>query len=102
MGRSLPEAISVALATSGKAVVFVSTAIAAGYATLCLSGFGIHIRLGSMVALAMVTSSAAALVILPAIVTLGRPRFLIRQMAPAIARQSIEEDASTKEVDRVA
>lgn len=102
MGRSLPEAISVALATSGKAVVFVSTAIAAGYATLCLSGFGIHIRLGSMVALAMVTSSAAALVILPAIVTLGRPLFLIRQMAPAIARQSIEEDASTEEVDRVA
>ncbi len=77
-GRSLDGAISAALETSGKAIVFVSTAIAAGYATLCLSGFGIHIRLGSMVALAMLTSSAAALILLPAILTTLKPRFLSR------------------------
>lgn len=102
-GRSLTEAIAMSLATSGKAIVFVSTAIAAGYATLCLSGFGIHIRLGSMVALAMLTSSAAALLLLPAILTVVRPAFLRKgasgqppTTSPAVGR------ASSPEVGRVA
>lgn len=94
-GRSLEDAISVALSTSGKAIVFVSTAIAAGYATLCLSGFGIHIRLGSMVALAMVTSSAAALLLLPAALTLLRPRFLSKDVVPTarVDREPVERVA---------
>lgn len=81
-GRSLEDAVAVALATSGKAIVFVSTAIAAGYATLCISGFAIHVRLGSMVALAMLTSSAAALILLPAALSLLRPRFLAVEERP--------------------
>jgi predicted RND superfamily exporter protein len=75
-GDDLPAALERALMTSGKAVFFVSSAIAVGYATLCLSGFGLHVQLGSLVALAMVVSSASALVLLPAVIARFRPAFL--------------------------
>jgi uncharacterized protein len=73
---SLEEAIASALHSSGKAIFFVSTAIALGYATLCLSGFGMHIRLGFLVALAMLTSAFATLFVLPAVLATFRPPFL--------------------------
>ena len=53
-----------------------SSAIAFGYATLCLSGFAVHVQLGALVALAMLVSSGSALVVLPAIVARFRPAFL--------------------------
>src|SRR5262249_52930480 len=64
VGGTLEEAIRRAMMTSGKAVMFVSTAIAAGYATLCLSGFAFHVHLGALVAIAMLVSSTSALVVL--------------------------------------
>ena len=75
-GGGLEEAIGRALMTSGKAVLFVSSAIAFGYATLCLSGFAFHVQLGSLVALAMLVSSASALVLLPSVIARFRPAFL--------------------------
>jgi hypothetical protein len=72
----LADAIRRALATSGKAVLFVSSAIAVGYATLCFSGFLVHVQLGSLVALAMLVSSVSALVLLPALLCRLRPAFL--------------------------
>jgi predicted RND superfamily exporter protein len=68
-------------------VLFVSSAIAFGYATLCLSGFLFHVQLGSLVALAMLVSSASALVLLPAVIARFRPAFLWSPSAvrPAIA-----------------
>ncbi len=73
----LATALARALGTSGKAVLFVSSAIAAGYVTLCLSRFALHVQLGGLVALAMAVSSAAALLVLPAIVVVFRPSFLL-------------------------
>jgi predicted RND superfamily exporter protein len=64
------DALTRALATSGKAVLFVSTAVALGYSVLCISGFRLFVQLGSLVGLAMVTSSLATLLVLPAILTL--------------------------------
>src|SRR5438445_136144 len=75
-GGRLEDALERALMTSGKAVFFVSSAIAFGYATLCLSGFGLHVQLGSLVALAMLVSSGSALLLLPAVVARFRPHFL--------------------------
>ncbi|HJQ75594.1 MAG TPA: MMPL family transporter [Gaiellaceae bacterium] len=75
-GGTLEDAIDRALMTSGKAVLFVSSAIAFGYATLCLSGFAFHVQLGSLVALAMLVSSASALILLPSVVARFRPSFL--------------------------
>ncbi len=72
----LATALERSLATSGKAVLFVSSAVAFGYATLCLSGFAVHVQLGALVALAMLVSSGSALVLLPAIVARFRPAFL--------------------------
>lgn len=75
-GRTLEGALGRALMTSGKAVLFVSSAIAVGYATLCLTGFRLHVQLGALTALAMLVSAASALVLLPAAVARFRPAFL--------------------------
>ncbi|MGH7822128.1 MAG: efflux RND transporter permease subunit, partial [Candidatus Binatia bacterium] len=81
----LPVALDRTLRTSGKAVLFVSSAIAAGYLTLCLSGFGYHIRLGALVALAMAVSSLASLTVLPSLVIALGPDFLIGRRQGAAA-----------------
>jgi predicted RND superfamily exporter protein len=75
-GLPLERALERTLETSGRAILFVSSAIAAGYLTLCLSGFAYHIRLGTLVALAMAVSSIASLTLLPALIEVIRPRFL--------------------------
>jgi predicted RND superfamily exporter protein len=72
----LSVALRRTLSTSGKAVLFVSSAIAAGYLTLCLSGFSHYVRMGGLIAVAMVVSSTSALVLLPALIDVLRPRFL--------------------------
>ena len=90
-GADLDAALGRALGTSGKAVLFVSSAIAVGYATLCLSGFGLHVQLGSLVALAMLVSSASALVLLPAIVARFRPAFL---WSGALAAAELEAETA--------
>jgi len=87
---SLPQAIERALDTSGKAILFVSSAIAAGYLTLCFSGFGYHIWLGTLVALAMIVSSAASLTLLPALVSAIRPSYLEPRVAPPRESRSSE------------
>ncbi|HZR71111.1 MAG TPA: MMPL family transporter [Burkholderiales bacterium] len=79
----VPAALRATLLTSGKAIVFVSSAIAAGYSTLCFSGFAFHIQLGGLVALAMLTSSASTLVVLSALASLiARTRFRRALLAP--------------------
>ncbi len=77
-GLKLEEALEQTLETSGRAILFVSSAIAAGYLTLCFSGFAYHIRLGTLVAFAMAVSSIASLTVLPALIEVIRPRFLAR------------------------
>jgi predicted RND superfamily exporter protein len=69
-------ALESALRTSGKAIVYVSSAIAGGYLVLCASGSVFHLELGLMVALAMVVSSLAAISLLPALLLLAEPAFL--------------------------
>ena len=78
LGTSRTPALALAstMQTSGKAIVYVSSAIAGGYLVLCVSGFVFHLELGGLVALAMVTSSIAAVTVLPALALLLRPAFL--------------------------
>src|SRR6185436_11909834 len=73
----LDKGVAEAIRTSGKAVLFVSSAVAVGYATLALTGFSMHVYLGSLVALAMVVSSLSAIVVLPQLVVWLRPAFLV-------------------------
>ncbi len=80
-GGDLEAALERTLETSGRAILFVSSAIAAGYLTLCFSGFAYHIRLGTLVAFAMAVSSIASLTVLPALILVIRPRFVTDRSA---------------------
>jgi predicted RND superfamily exporter protein len=70
-------ALSSTLRSSGKAIVYVSSAIAGGYLVLCVSGFVYHVELALMVGLAMMVSSTAAITVLPALLVITEPRFLV-------------------------
>jgi predicted RND superfamily exporter protein len=72
----LREATARALTTSGKAIAYVASAVAGGYLCLTLSFFKVHVLLGVLVALTMVTCSAATIAFLPAVVLRLRPSFL--------------------------
>ncbi len=79
----LREATATALTTSGKAIAYVASAVAGGYLCLALSFFKVHVLLGVLVALTMVTSSAATVAFLPAVILMATPKFLRRQSAVA-------------------
>lgn len=77
--KNIPEeeALSKAYRSAGKAILFVSSAVAGGFGMLMLSwGFLIHIWMGFLIATAMLTSSIAALTLFPALVLTLRPRFI--------------------------
>ena len=74
--RPMEEALSEALRTSGRAIVFVASAIAIGCATLLVSDFALWRQLGAYVALMVATSAVATLTVLPSALLLLRPRFL--------------------------
>jgi hypothetical protein len=66
-----PAALRVTYETSGKAIFFVASAISAGYATLCLSPFAVHERLGVLVSVALLAAGVASLTVLPALARLA-------------------------------
>src|SRR5207245_7524770 len=70
------KALRAALATAGKAVIYVALAVGAGYSILMLSGFGLHTRFGFLVAVAMMVSCLAAIILVPALVYRFRPAFV--------------------------
>ncbi len=70
-------AIRSAMKSAGKAILFVATALAGGYAILIFSfGFYTHIYLGIFIPLAMVTSSFSALLVLTVLVKDLKPKFI--------------------------
>jgi len=75
----LREATATALTTSGKAIAYVASAVAGGYLCLTLSFFKVHVLLGVLVALTMVTSSVATVAFLPSVLLRVAPSFLKRQ-----------------------
>lgn len=64
------------LLSTGKAVFYVSSAIAAGYGILVFTGFLYYRQLGGLVACSMILSSLAAVTLLPAMVLRFQPAFL--------------------------
>lgn len=81
-GHGLDEALQRGLRTSGKAALYVSSAVVAGYLTLALSGFSVWLRLAFLTSLTVALSALAACAVLPAVLCVLRPRFL----APRVAR----------------
>lgn len=70
------DSVRVALLSSGRAIFFVASAIAAGYVVLTSSTFVPWRQLGIYMSLMMASSAAATLTLIPALVLTLRPRFL--------------------------
>ena len=64
------------LLTAGKAVLFVSSAVAIGYAVLALAGFALWTYLGMLTALMVAFAALATITMVPALALWMRPRFI--------------------------
>lgn len=80
-GHDPVDAVRKILASAGKAVLFVASAVAAGYGVLLFSyGFYIHIWMAILIGVAMLVSAFAALMLIPALILSFRPRFIFRSV----------------------
>lgn len=78
------------IASAGKAVLFVASAVAGGYAVLMLSwGFLIHFWLGVLICIAMVVSALGALTTLMAAAMYFRPSFIFRPVRVRIGAKAL-------------
>lgn len=76
-GGREPDAIRATFASAGKAVMFVATAVGAGYAVLMASaGFNIHIWLGMLTVVSMVVAALSTLTLFVAALLAVRPRVI--------------------------
>jgi predicted RND superfamily exporter protein len=76
-GGDETEAVQRAFGSSGKAILFVSSAVAGGYSVLMLSyGFNIHLWLGLLICTAMIFSGASSLTLFPSLILSFRPKFI--------------------------
>ena len=73
---NLDEVCRNTLLTAGKAIIFNAASVAAGFAVLLFSNFYPLVNLGLLVMLTMITSSIAAMTILPALLNLFQPDFI--------------------------
>lgn len=74
MGRDAFKAIDIAINTSGRAILYYSLAVAAGFLVLIPSNFVIISQMGILVGLAMVTTTMASVTLLPAILKVFPPK----------------------------
>ena len=74
--EDLDEVCQNTLLTAGKAIIFNAVSVAAGFAVLLFSNFYPLVNLGLLVMLTMITSSIAAMTILPALLNLFQPDFI--------------------------
>ena len=74
-GGDFEDALRRTMRSAGKAVVYVATAVAGGYAVLLLSfDFYVHIWFGVLIVLSMIVSAITALLLIPTLLTLYVPR----------------------------
>lgn len=77
LGGDRQQAVRQALATAGKAALYVATAVAGGYGVLALSfNYNIHQWLSMFIVLAMIVSVFSALTLVPALVLYLEPAFI--------------------------
>ncbi|MGQ9630392.1 MAG: efflux RND transporter permease subunit [bacterium] len=73
------RATEAATAIAGKGIIYNASAVAAGFAVLTLSSFIPLISVGWLIPVTMVTTATGALTILPALLYVFKPRFLLRE-----------------------
>jgi predicted RND superfamily exporter protein len=82
-------ALSTALQTSGRAVLFVAASIGAGFAVMAFTDF-LGMRLfGTLMPLAMVVACVASLTVMPVLVLRLRPRFIFADERDAAAADAV-------------
>ncbi|HQI81693.1 MAG TPA: MMPL family transporter [Deltaproteobacteria bacterium] len=84
IANDVDRAIRIALHTSGRAIVYNALAVAAGFLVFVPSNFVILSQMGMLVALVMMTTSTAAITLLPAIVKVFPPRLVEEQPGPSV------------------
>lgn len=93
-GDNLSEAYVQTFMSSGKAILVNASAVALGFLVLIFSVFVTQVQMGILMAATMLSSSVGALVLLPAIILLVRPKYLTRLMTKSAMEQiEIEEVA---------
>ena len=76
-GADESHAVRTTLATAGKSILFVATAVAGGYGVLLLSwDFRLHTWLAILIAASMLVSSVGSLIVLPRLIGHLHPRFI--------------------------
>jgi len=80
-GIALPEAVRLAVATSGKAVTFTAVTMILGTLLWTLSHIRFNSEMGLLLALWMGVSFLATVTLLPVLVALLKPRFILRERA---------------------
>ena len=78
-GISLPEAVRLAVATSGKAVTFTAITMILGTLLWTLSNLRFDSEMGLLLALWMGVSFLATVTLLPVMVVMLKPRFILRE-----------------------
>src|SRR5579884_972435 len=77
LNRHLDRVLQVTLTTAGKAILLIAVAFAAGTFLVTFTGYYLHME-GILMPLAMLTSAAAAVILIPAAVMTFRPHFIFR------------------------
>ncbi len=78
-------ATSAALRSTGKAIIFNAASVALGFAVLMFSQFNPIVFMGFLVTLTMFTSSLAAMTLLPVLLNVFKPKFIVRPERAALA-----------------
>lgn len=78
--NDVDKAIRMSLQTSGRAILYNALAVAAGFLVFIPSNFVILCQMGMLVALVMMTTSIAAITLLPAIVKVFPPQLVEEPM----------------------
>ncbi len=84
---NLDEAVDYATATTGKAIIFTGTTMIAGTAFFYLSDLKFLAEMGLLLTLLMTFNKFGALIVVPALVKVIRPAFLIRRVPRPVAQE---------------
>ncbi len=96
-GQPHQEALALAYRTSGRGIVINVVTLTLGFLVMLLSSFGALAAFGWLITLTMVTSMLGALFVLPAVLGIAQPGFLLR---PSPLRWSRGPTTGVEEVER--
>ncbi len=95
-GQPHQEALAMTYRTSGRGIVINVVTLTLGFMVMLLSSFGALAAFGWLITLTMVTSMLGALFVLPAVLGIAQPGFLLR---PSPFRRSTGPTTDAEEVD---